>query len=257
MSSRREYIIGSTFEGIVKCVKSYGAFIDIGDDVGLLHISEISHVRVTSMEALFAPGEKIKVMILNQDKTKGHLKLSTKQLETKPGDMLHVQAYQKGTMEGNLIENEDNAMNKGLPNLLIPRRTRTHPTEKNLLSFESQKKRLKVNVDNESVQNMASNCANNYYCTYCEKCVSSNKKCIEDHNNSKPHQRFVKLQENTHLLKRFCIEWGENGHYMVCKACETSVPTCFESIMMHVTGLKHVQKQRIQQLESLFQNTCK
>ncbi len=37
----------------------------------------------------------VQVMILNQDKTKGHLKLSTKQLETKPGDMLHVQAYQK------------------------------------------------------------------------------------------------------------------------------------------------------------------
>ncbi len=37
----------------------------------------------------------VQVMILNQDKTKGHLKLSTKQLEAKPGDMLHVQAYQK------------------------------------------------------------------------------------------------------------------------------------------------------------------
>jgi ribosomal protein S1 len=36
----------------------------------------------------------VQVMILNQDKTKGHLKLSTKQLEAKPGDMLHVQAYQ-------------------------------------------------------------------------------------------------------------------------------------------------------------------
>jgi len=207
MSSGREYVIGSTFEGIVKCVKSYGAFIDIGDDVGLLHISEISHVRVTSMEALFAPGEKIKVMILNQDKTKGHLKLSTKQLEAKPGDMLHVQAYQKakenaimltssiiqhkqGTMEGNLI---DNAMNEGLANLLIPRRRRTRPMEKNLLSTESQKKRLKVNVNDESVENMASNCANNYICTCCEKCVSSNKKLIEDHNNSKPHQRFLKL----------------------------------------------------------------
>jgi hypothetical protein len=34
-------------------------------------------------------------MILNQDKIKGHLKLSTKQLEAKLGDMLHVQAYQK------------------------------------------------------------------------------------------------------------------------------------------------------------------
>jgi predicted RNA-binding protein with RPS1 domain len=37
----------------------------------------------------------VQVMILSQDKTKGHLKLSTKQLEAKPRDMLHVQAYQK------------------------------------------------------------------------------------------------------------------------------------------------------------------
>jgi hypothetical protein len=34
-------------------------------------------------------------MILNQDKTKSHFKLSTKQLEAKLGDMLHVQVYQK------------------------------------------------------------------------------------------------------------------------------------------------------------------
>jgi hypothetical protein len=57
-------------------------------------------------------------------------------------------------------------------------------------------------MSDEGVVNMVSKCANNYYCTYCEKCVSSNKKCIEDHNNSKLHQR---LQENTHLFKRFCI----------------------------------------------------
>ncbi len=37
----------------------------------------------------------VQVMILNQDKTKGHLKLSTKQLKAKPGDILHVQTYQK------------------------------------------------------------------------------------------------------------------------------------------------------------------
>jgi predicted RNA-binding protein with RPS1 domain len=36
----------------------------------------------------------VQLMILNQDKTKGHLKLSIKQL-AKSSDMLHVQAYQK------------------------------------------------------------------------------------------------------------------------------------------------------------------
>jgi predicted RNA-binding protein with RPS1 domain len=45
-------------------VKSCGTFIDIGDDVGLLHISEINHVHVTSMEALFVLGKKIKVSFL-------------------------------------------------------------------------------------------------------------------------------------------------------------------------------------------------
>jgi ribosomal protein S1 len=58
MSSGHIYIVGFTFEGIVQCVKSYGAFIDIGEDVELLHMSEISHVHATSMEAMFAFGKK-------------------------------------------------------------------------------------------------------------------------------------------------------------------------------------------------------
>jgi ribosomal protein S1 len=64
MSNGHEYIVGSIFEGIVQCVKSYGTFIDIGEDVGLLHISEISHVHVIFVEVLFALGEKIKVSFL-------------------------------------------------------------------------------------------------------------------------------------------------------------------------------------------------
>jgi small subunit ribosomal protein S1 len=64
MPSGCEYIVGFTFERLVQCVKSYGTFITIGEDVGLLHISEISHVRVTSMRALFVPTEKIKVSFL-------------------------------------------------------------------------------------------------------------------------------------------------------------------------------------------------
>jgi hypothetical protein len=58
-------------------------------------------------------------------------------------------------------------------------------------------------MNDEGVENMALKWANNYYCTYCEKYVSLNKKCIENHNNNKPHQRFTKLQKNTDLLKRF------------------------------------------------------
>jgi predicted RNA-binding protein with RPS1 domain len=61
MSNGRGYIIGFTFERIMQCVKSYGTFIDIGEDVGLLYINEINHVHVTSMKVLFAFGEKNKM----------------------------------------------------------------------------------------------------------------------------------------------------------------------------------------------------
>jgi ribosomal protein S1 len=64
MFSGCEYIVRSTFERIIQCVKSYGTFIDIGEDVGLLHINETNHVHVISMEALFAPREKIKMIFL-------------------------------------------------------------------------------------------------------------------------------------------------------------------------------------------------
>ncbi|CAK9205345.1 unnamed protein product [Sphagnum jensenii] len=64
-------ILTCVSKGIIQCVKSYGAFIDISEDVGLLHISEISHVRVTFMEALFAFGEKVKVSFL-QIKSASH-----------------------------------------------------------------------------------------------------------------------------------------------------------------------------------------
>jgi predicted RNA-binding protein with RPS1 domain len=64
MSNGHGYIIGSTFEGIMRCVKSYGTFIDIDEDVGLLYISEISHVHVTSMKGLIALREKNKMSFL-------------------------------------------------------------------------------------------------------------------------------------------------------------------------------------------------
>jgi hypothetical protein len=51
---------------------------------------------------------------------------------------------------------------------------------------------------------------------------------------------FLNLISN--ILIHFQNRVVENGHYMVCKVCEISVPTCLESIMMHVMGPKHVQK---------------
>ncbi|KAL3680055.1 hypothetical protein R1sor_023011 [Riccia sorocarpa] len=80
--------IGSVVVGTVQSVKPYGAFVDIGGTSGLLHISQISHDRITTVENVLQPGDKLKVMVLSQDRDRGRISLSTKKLEPTPGDML-------------------------------------------------------------------------------------------------------------------------------------------------------------------------
>lgn len=60
--SQNTYGVGSIVVGTVQTVKPYGAFIDIGGVSGLLHISQISHDRITTVETVLQPGDKLKVI---------------------------------------------------------------------------------------------------------------------------------------------------------------------------------------------------
>lgn len=55
--------IGSVVTGIVQSLKPYGAFVDIGGISGLLHVSQISHDRVSDIETVLQPGDSLKVNI--------------------------------------------------------------------------------------------------------------------------------------------------------------------------------------------------
>lgn len=49
-------------EGQVATLQPYGAFINLGDNMnGLLHISQISHDRISSVEQVLQVGQKVKV----------------------------------------------------------------------------------------------------------------------------------------------------------------------------------------------------
>jgi polyribonucleotide nucleotidyltransferase len=76
--------IGDVYEGKVKSIMAYGAFVEIlpGKD-GLLHISEISWERLESMEGIFREGDLIQVKLIDIDKKTGKLKLSRKALTPK------------------------------------------------------------------------------------------------------------------------------------------------------------------------------
>lgn len=76
--------VGDTYEGKVKTIMPFGAFVEImpGKD-GLLHISEIDWTRHETMDGIFNVGDIISVKLLEVDK-QGKLKLSRKALLPRP-----------------------------------------------------------------------------------------------------------------------------------------------------------------------------
>ncbi|MFL5763205.1 MAG: polyribonucleotide nucleotidyltransferase [Bacteroidia bacterium] len=77
--------VGEVYEGKVKSIMAFGAFVEFmpGKD-GLLHISEIEHRRLETMEGVLKEGEKIKVKLIGVDPKTGKFKLSKKALMPKP-----------------------------------------------------------------------------------------------------------------------------------------------------------------------------
>ncbi len=77
--------VGEVYDGKVKNIASYGAFIEIlpGKD-GLLHISEIDWKRIEKVDEYMKEGDIIQVKLIGVDPKTGKLKLSRKVLIPKP-----------------------------------------------------------------------------------------------------------------------------------------------------------------------------
>ena len=72
--------LDDVYEGTVKNIESYGAFIDLGEGVeGLLHISEVEHNRIVKIEKVLKVGDKVQVKVIKLD-DEGHIGLSRKAL---------------------------------------------------------------------------------------------------------------------------------------------------------------------------------
>lgn len=77
--------VGETYTGKVKSIMAFGAFVEFmpGKD-GLLHISEIDHKRIETMDGIFKEGEMVTVKLIGVDPKTGKFKLSKKALMPKP-----------------------------------------------------------------------------------------------------------------------------------------------------------------------------
>lgn len=78
--------VGQTREGVVRNLRDFGAFVDLGGVDGLIHISQLSWDRVDHPSQVLKEGERVKVKIDKIDRDSGKIGLSYRDLLQNPWD---------------------------------------------------------------------------------------------------------------------------------------------------------------------------
>ena len=79
---------GQVYQGTVKSLTNYGAFVDIGGVDGMVHISELSWKRIKHPSDVLAVGQEIEVFVKALDKENKKISLGYKKAEDNPWEIL-------------------------------------------------------------------------------------------------------------------------------------------------------------------------
>lgn len=103
---------GTTLEGVVKRLVSYGAFVEVFPGVeGLVHISQISHKHIATPHEVLKENETVKVKVLEVNGQEQRLSLSIKELAEKEEEVKDYElpeeskGFQLGEMIGDQLKN--------------------------------------------------------------------------------------------------------------------------------------------------------
>jgi 4-hydroxy-3-methylbut-2-enyl diphosphate reductase len=73
-----EIEVGKKYNGTVKSLTSYGAFVDIGGVDGMVHVSELSWSRIKTPAEVVSVGDEVEVHVLSFDAEKKKISLGMK-----------------------------------------------------------------------------------------------------------------------------------------------------------------------------------
>lgn len=104
---------GSSLNGVVKRLVSYGAFVELFPGVeGLVHISQISHKHIGTPHEVLKEGQEVQVKVLDVNEQDQRLSLSIKELqEREQEDVIDYElpeeskGFQLGEMIGDQLKN--------------------------------------------------------------------------------------------------------------------------------------------------------
>lgn len=88
---------GQVRKGMVRLIKPFGAFVDIGGADGLIPISEMSWSRIKDPSEVVKVGETVEVVVHRLDRDAKKVTLSLRQMKPSPWDTIHIN-YPEGTV---------------------------------------------------------------------------------------------------------------------------------------------------------------
>lgn len=77
---------GARIKGTVKNITDFGAFVDIGGLIGLLHVTDMSWGRISHPSDVLSVGNEIEVIVLDFNKDETKISLGLKQIMPNPWD---------------------------------------------------------------------------------------------------------------------------------------------------------------------------
>jgi len=112
-----KYPPGSRIKGKVRNLTSFGAFIEIEDNIdGLVHISDMSWTkRIMHPSEIMRKGDEIEVVVLNIDPDNRRVSLGIKQLEKDPWPELSDRFFVGRETEGRITRMTDRGVTVKLP----------------------------------------------------------------------------------------------------------------------------------------------
>ena len=169
---------GMIFDGVVKNITNYGAFIDLGDIDGLLHITDISWDKISHPSEKITLGQEIKVIVTKYNPEVQRVSLGLKQLSDNPWKGLEKK-YSMGTKhKGKVISISDYGvfveLEKSIEGLVylneIDWNTKnTHPTKLVNVGDEVETVVLDLDIDKHRISLSIKQCTENPWKKFVDK----------------------------------------------------------------------------------------
>ena len=169
---------GMTFDGVVKNITNYGAFIDLGDIDGLLHITDISWEKISHPSEKITLGQEIKVVVTKYNSEVQRVSLGLKQLSDNPWKGLEKK-YATGTKhKGKVIGISDYGvfveLEKSIEGLVylneIDWNTKnTHPTKLVNVGDDVETVVLDLDIDKHRISLSIKQCTENPWKNFVDK----------------------------------------------------------------------------------------